>query len=482
MPVNGRSLYPRRVILLSAASLLLLASCVTVGPDYQPPPSAVAHTWQVQDVAIASTPATLQAWWQQLADPVLSQLIMQALAANPDLDIAAARLRESRARLGVNNATRLPSLSASAAARRSAASDSRSTEIYTLGFDASWELDLFGGRRRTLEAASADYQVAEASLHDVQVTLVAEVARNYANYRSLEQRLSLARTNLDSQLETLQLVRWREQAGLVSGLDTAQARAEAEQSRAQLPRLASSQRQAALRLAGLLGQAPGTLPVLLAPAPASLVVPASLAVGIPAEVLRQRPDVIAAERRLAAETARIGVAEAALYPSLNLSGSLGLSATSPGRLVSDGTSSDSSNFGINLPLFNGGRLRQALALQSAVQEQALLNYEKTLLAALEDVENALFGMVSNRARIEALTAAADAANAAALLARQRYTSGLVDFAVVLTTERSQRSVEDSLVSARNDEILAVISLYKALGGGWPATTVTPPASDPQVTL
>jgi outer membrane protein, multidrug efflux system len=222
--------------------------------------------------------------------------------------------------------------------------------------------------------------------------------------------------------------------------------------------------------------------VLLAPAPASLVVPASLAVGIPAEVLRQRPDVIAAERRLAAETARIGVAEAALYPSLNLSGSLGLSATSPGRLVSDGTSSDSSNFGINLPLFNGGRLRQALALQSAVQEQALLNYEKTLLAALEDVENALFGMVSNRARIEALTAAADAANAAALLARQRYTSGLVDFAVVLTTERSQRSVEDSLVSARNDEILAVISLYKALGGGWPATTVTPPASDPQVTL
>ena len=298
------------------------------------------------------------------------------------------------------------------------------------------------------------------------VTLASEVALGYVEMRTLQIRLGIARDNLASQSETLQITEWRAQAGLTSSQDVEQARSNREQTRAQIPALETSLAEAEHSLDILLGKSPGTLHARLAEAAGLPSVPAEIAVGIPAETLRQRPDVRAAERTLAAETARVGVAEAARYPAFNLSGSIGLEALKFGALGNSGAAASSLLAGITAPIFDAGRLRAQVDIQDAVREQAQIAYEQTVLTALQDVENALVALARSQERVEALGNAAESARVAAELARQRYSAGLIDFQSVLDTERTLLSNEDSLASAREFAVQSLIRLYKALGGGW----------------
>ena len=446
-----------------------------VGPDYQAPTPDVPAGWTRLDptarpVARAETPGDLSQWWQRLNDPLLSGLIDEALQASPDLRTAQARLREARARRTVAAAGQYPNVTASGGASRSQSSEEvgsgETRNFFSAGFDASWELDVFGGVRRSVEAAEADLASSLASLEDTQVSLASEVALNYVEVRTRQILLGIARDNLASQSETLQLTEWRAQAGLVSSQDVEQARSNREQTRAQIPLLETSLAEVEHALDILLGKTPGTLHARLAAPGALPVLPDQIAVGIPADTLRQRPDVRAAERRLAAETARVGVAEAARYPSFNLSGSIGLEALTFGALGSSDAVASSLFAGIAGPLFDAGRLRAQVEIQDAVREQAQVAYEQTVLVALLDVENALVALVRNRERVEALASAVESVRNAAQLARQRYSAGLIDFQSVLDSERSVLLLEESLASARANGVQALIRLYKALGGGW----------------
>ena len=456
---------------LPAILLAVLSGCASVGPDYARPEVPVPANW-TNAPAKSAMAQDLSRWWLQLGDPRLSDLIAQSLQASPDLRSAQAKLREARARRGLAGANQFPTVNASLAenhSKSSAASGIGLTRaLYSAGFDAGWEPDIFGGARRAVEAAQADLEGSEASLRDTQVSLAAEVALNYVELRAFQARLAIARDNLASQTETLELTGWRAEAGLTSSLDVEQARTNREQTRALIPSLQSSLAQAEHRLAILLGQTPGALHDKLAtPAPIPAA-PDSVALGIPADTLRQRPDVRVAERKLAAETARIGEATAALYPGFKLSGSIGWEALSFGALGGGDSLTRSLLGSVAATIFDGGRIRQRIEIQNAIQEQALVNYEKTVLGALEEVENALVSYANSRRREQALREAADAAHNAVLMARHRYATGITDFQKVLDTERTLLTVQDSLKTTEAESISALIRLYKALGGGWQA--------------
>jgi len=475
---------------LSAASFaaLLLAGCTTVGPDYVPASIATPQAWHRIDpsTTVSPAPATadLSRWWSQFGDPVLSGLIERALAANTDLRIARSRLQEARARRALAQASGMPTLGASASAARSRDSEEAgrgsTTELYRAGLDANWEADVFGARRRGIEAAQADLDATTANLHAVQVTLTAEVALNYIDLRAFQTRLEVARRNLEAQTDIRQLTDWRAQAGLLSALESEQARTVLERTRAQIPSLEAGLAQAQDRVAALLAIAPGALDRALFEARTIPTMPERIGVDIPAEVLRQRPDVRAAERRVAADTARIGQAEAALYPQFRLSGSIGLEALRLGALGSSGALASSLLVGVSGVLFDGGRLRSQVAVQEAVRDQALAAYEGAIVTALQEVESALALLQHGRTRLAVLGDAVQAARNAALYATQRYRSGIVDFQAVLDTQRAVLDVEDALAAARADNASAVIRLFKALGGGWavsPADTVQPIAGE-----
>ncbi len=452
-----------------------LAGCAAVGTEYAPPTTILPTGWSNLDpaarpVASSETPTGLSLWWQSLNDPLLSALVDEALQASPDLRSAQARLREARARRTVAGAGQYPSVTASGSASRSQSSEEIGSgdtrNFFSAGFDASWEIDVFGGVRRSVEAAEADVEASVASLENTQVSLASEVALNYVDVRTRQILLGIARDNLTSQSETLQLTDWRAQAGLVSSQDVEQARSNREQTRALIPALEASLAEAEHTLDIVLGKVPGTLHARLAATGELPTVPAQIAVGIPADTLRQRPDVRAAERKLAAETARVGVAEAARYPSFTLSGSIGLEALTLGALGSSDAVASSLFAGITGPIFDAGRRRAQVEIQDAVREQALVAYEQTVLTALQDVENALVSLVRNRERVEALANAVESVRNAAQLARQRYSAGLIDFQSVLDSERSVLVLEESLASARANGVQTLIRLYKALGGGW----------------
>ena len=473
--------HQRRVGWLALFKSVVLAGCVTVGPDYERPAPDLTPGWSRLEPALQpsiddSPTGDLSQWWQNLEDPRLSELVAEALQASPDLRSAQARLREARARRKVAAAGPYPSVGATATARRARSSENSGSgdtrDLYYAGFDASWELDVFGGVRRGVEAAEADLGAAAAGLDDTRVTLAAEVASNYVEVRAQQALLRIARENLASQSETLQLTEWRERAGLASVQDVEQARTNRERTRALVPSLETSLAEAEHRLDVLLGLAPGTLHPRLVASESRLRVPDDLAVGIPADTLRRRPDVRTAERRLAAETARVGVAEAARYPSFSLTGSIGVEALSAGAL-DDGGATVSSLFGsITAPIFEAGRLRAQVEVQDAVREQAQVSYEQAVLVALQDVESALVALTRNRARDESLTAAVDSARIASRLAQERYSAGLVDFQAVLETDRTVLAVEESLARTRADGVLALVRLYKSLGGGWSPSSAT----------
>lgn len=454
---------------LFAVLLLGTSACASTRVLTVPAPVASPATWfnAAAGVTVGGS-ADLSTWWQQFGDATLSNLVDRALRGSPDLRTAQARLRQARAERNVAQAGLLPTVTASGQASKQRESNIASS----VGFDASWEPDVFGGTRRGIDAANADVRATTEDLLAAQVSLVAEVARSYTELRTLQTRLEIARRNETSQAETLQLTEFRAQAGLVSSLDVEQARTNLEQTRAQTPSLESSATQAMHRLATLAGLEPAALVGELSQTAPPPAMPWQIAVGIPADTLRLRPDVRAAERRVVAESARLAQADTARYPLFSLSGSVGIEAIT--GAVTGGTSLIASAAASVLQtIFDGGRIRQQIAIQSAVQEQAVVSYEATVLTALEDVENALVSFEKNRQRLTSLNAAADAANNAALLARSQYAAGLADFQTVLDTERSALSVQDSVAATEGERVTALIQLYKALGGGWsPATAQT----------
>jgi len=464
---------------LVLAVVMFLGGCTTLGPDYKPPTQAIPTVWSQADAGSAQGTEDLSHWWTTLGDPVLTELVSQALADNPNLQKAQAVLREARARRALAGAGYQPTLTASGSASRSRSSQESGSgttlNLFSAGLDASWEADVFGGIRRGEEAAQADLEATQARFHDTQVSLAAEVALNYVNLRAYEQRLAIARASESSQAETLQLTDWRAQAGLTTTLDVEQARASLEQTRAQMPILETGLAEAKHRLAILLGQPPGSLDERLAGAGDLPAIPDRVLVGIPADTLRQRPDVQAAERSLAAETARIGVAKAKRYPSFSLGGSLGLEALTLDGLTGHALAG-SLLASVAGTLFDGGRLAQQVGIQNAVQAQALATYRATVLTALEDVENALVALSRGRQRLDSLRKAEAAAASAADLARQQYQAGLVDFQSVLSSQRTLLDTRDSLKSSEADTANALVQLYKALGGGWSNLPDSPASS------
>jgi len=468
------------VILLVA--ILSFAGCFAVGPDYKAPDIVAPAEWSpnLRGGLSAQAPEaeTLAKWWTTLGDTDLSALMERAVTGNLDLKIAQARIREARARRGIAEAGLFPALNLTGSATVSRGSEDTGSgmrrELYRTGFDASWEVDVFGGVRRSIEAAQGDLEASAADYQAVLVSLFAEVALNYVEARTFQTQLQVAEENLKAQAETLQLTEWRFAAGLVSSLDVEQAKTNLENTRAQLPRLRSNVEAAKNRLAILLGVFPGALEAQLALRKPIPEAPAEVAVGVPAEALRRRPDVRRAERQLAAQTARIGVATADLYPKFSLPGSIGLEALAANHLFSTANRAWSLVGSFAWTVFKGGAIRQNIEVQNALQEQALKQYEGTILTALEEVENSLVAYAEEQERRDTLTEATQAAQRAAELARDQYTSGLIDFQTVLDAERSVLSFQDQLAQSKGQVTSNLISLYKALGGGWTNVTGAQP--------
>jgi NodT family efflux transporter outer membrane factor (OMF) lipoprotein len=467
------SIQPRALIAV-AFLLFAFAGCAAVGPDYVPPDTSLPKVWRTQlkgGVLVEDLDTqALASWWSTLDDPVLTSLIERAVAGNLDLKDARARVREARARRGIHEADRFPAIDASGSgtlSRGSAETGSGSErKLYAAGFDATWELDVFGGKRRAVEAAQAELQASEEDLRDVLVSLLAEVALNYVEVRSFQARLSVANANLDAQEETYNITKWRLQAGLTTQLDVEQARYNLEQTRSQIPGLRTGLERAKNRLVVLLGQHPGSLEVVLAEHKAIPPVPLEVAVGVPADVLRRRPDVRRAERRLAAQTALVGVATADLYPRFSLLGSIGFEALSLDNLFSAGGRTHGIGPTVAWPVFDAGSVRSNIEVQSALQEQALFQYEAAVLAALEEVENTLVAYAEEQHRGRSLRMATQAAQHAVDIAQSQYLSGLIDFTDVLDAQRSLFGLQDQLTMSEAEVTSNLIRLYKVLAGGW----------------
>jgi NodT family efflux transporter outer membrane factor (OMF) lipoprotein len=472
---------------LAAAAMLLVSACAPVGPDYVKPEPDAPPAWNSRLgkglSAARPSPAELARWWEILKDPNLSRLIAQAVKSNLSLKQAKARVRQARALRGISVAGLFPAVNASGKFQANDNSENTTSNppsrLYDAGLDAAWELDVFGGVRRSVEAAQANLEAAQADLSDVLVSLAAEVALSYVEARTFQARLTVARANLASQENTYGFIQSRHEAGLTNKLALEQARYNLERTRALIPNLEIGREASLNRLAVLLGQAPGVVHKRLKAAKPLPMPPMSVAVGVPAEALRRRPDLRRAERNLAAQSAHIGVATADLYPRFRLSGSIGLEAVHAGDLLRS-----SSFFAGFLPtvswkIFDAGAVRQNIAVQYALQEQYLLTYESTVLKALEEVENALTGYALEQTRRENLRQAVGAAQEAAVLSQDLYKAGLVNFDSVLDAQRSLLEFQDQLALSEGAVVQRLISLYKALGGGWAAMTPETKKAKPQ---
>ncbi len=478
--------------------LALLSGCM-VSPRVRLSSLPLPNDWsaaQAPDTTRDSVPpqarpvAELTHWWKALPDPLLHALIDRAVAANLDVREAEARVREARAARTTTAAAAWPLIDVSGSYLRSRRSESvisapSSTsggdpagargsvfgfsgeqEFFQTGFDASWELDIFGRVHWAVKAAEADIAAAEENRRDVLVTLLAEVARNYVELRGFQQRLAIAHENIQAQQESLELTRVRFQAGLTSALDVAEAEALLATTRAQVPTLESGARQSMHRLGVLLGRAPGALLEELAPRAPIPAATLGGTIGFPADLLRRRPDIRRAERELAAATARLGAATADLYPRFSLVGIIGFQSLDladlaewPSRFWTTGPTS-------RWPVFDAGRVRAHIQVQDARQEQALARYERTLLRALEDVENALVAYAREQERRRLLSETVRADQEAVNLATERYTGGLTDFLNVILAQRALYTNQDALAQSETAVVLDLIALYKALGGGW----------------
>ena len=463
---------PALTILLVSA---VLSACM-VGPNFQKPATTLPAEWSGPTVApqpVTAAEAELTHWWTLFDDPILVVLVESAVRSNLELKQAEARIRQARAARGVVAAGRGPTGDATGTYQRSRTASAGSGQSkgdianqYQAGFDAGWELDFFGGVRRAVEAADADLQAALETRRDVLVTLTAEVARNYIDLRAFQQRIAIARQNLATQKHSAALTRRRFQGGFAGGLDVANADAQVATTASQLPLLESAARQSIYSLSVLLGMDPAALLPELSPAEAIPAAPPPPPPGVPADLLRRRPDIRRAEAEIHADTARIGVATADLFPKFTIFGAAGVRSTDfsswltwDGRVWSFGPS-------VSWNVFDMGRTRSNIELQQVLQDQSLIVYRQTVLNALQEVENALIASAKEAEHRRALVEAVAANRKAVDLATMLYTQGHTDFLNVLDAQRSLYASEDALVQSTGSVSTNLVALFKALGGGW----------------
>ncbi len=457
----------------------LLVGCTTVGPDYEQPQTDMPDAWHTAAVdGLATGEADLQTWWRVFDDEQLNGLVMRSAGGNLTLREALWRVEEARALRGVVTGDQ-PQVEFSGNAARSQASDNgAAAELappggfeagnqFDLGFGANWEIDVFGRIRRQAEAADATVGASVEAYRDVLVSLYAETALAYISVRTSQERLRIANANVEAQESTLRLTEDRFAAGLVSALDVAQAESNLANTYSLIPVIERDLEGSLNRLAVLLGEEPGALHDELSnhvPIPSKPQ--EELTIGLPVELLRQRPDVREAERLLAAQTARIGVATADLYPSFSLSGFLGVSATSGSDLLDSGSVTWSVGLPIRWSIFTGGRIRSQIKVEEARTEQLFANYERTVLLALEETENAMVAYEKELERLERLRQSVAATQRSLELVLTQYRSGLTDFQNVLDTQRTLLLREDELAVVEGGVIGNLVRLYRALGGGW----------------
>jgi multidrug efflux system outer membrane protein len=463
-------------IILPVTTVFLLAACA-VGPNYRAPSTSPAVLKNARSPAfVAQTPEA--AWWQEFDDTELDALMRRALAANLDLRSAYDRVRAARAVFVERKLDYAPHVQLDGAYSRvdeqqpGFATNRVNIQSDSLGFDAAWEIDLFGHVRRSVEAARADLGAERANYRDAQVTVAAEVARNYFELRGAQRRLEVARENLESEHQTFELTQLLDETGRGAELDVQRSRARLKATEATIPPLEAAEKQADYRLAVLLGERPGALDQELGPAVVATYAKA-LPIGDPTELLRRRPDVRAAERELAAATARVGVATADLFPRVNVTGFVGFLSGDVGRLFNTTPGADARAWSITPSVswaaFDLGSVRARLRASEAQSDAAAAIYEKVVLTALEDTENSLVAYSSRQAQLKSLTEQASASRRATQLAATQYREGVADFLVLLDAQRTQLEAEDSVAQAEMTVNVAVVAIYKALGGvGQPA--------------
>jgi outer membrane protein, multidrug efflux system len=455
---------------LTATVLAGLAGCAS-GPDYQPPQPPMEAAFA--QAAAGKTEESVAAFWRGFNDPQLDALIDQALAANTDVKIAQARLQEARANAGETQADRLPSFNTGAGvARVDPLGPGGSANQFNLSGSVNWELDFFGRNRRAGESAAARVQAGEAGVQAAQRLVSAEVASNYLALRTLQQRLRVAQESLVNQRESLRLVEARAQVGRGTTLDVARARALVDSTEATVPALQASIERLPYRLATLTGQNARSLNTQLAterllPTFSSTDL-STLATGTPQALLERRPDIRVAERQLAAATAEIGVTRADLFPRISLIGLLGFTSNRLSNLLQADSRSSSLGASLSWTPFDFGRVRSRIGASEARALQALLVYEQTVQLALEETESALAQYTRNAQQTDKLTSAARYAEEAARLSRVRFEAGAADYLTVLDAERTVLQARDALVQAQGGTVGSLVSVYRALGGGWTA--------------
>ena len=466
--------------------LLVLGGCA-VGPNYKRPQVPVPQQWTVAPARGTSTkPPVTDEWWSAFQDPELNSLIARAATRNLDLKLALERVQEARASRGIARSAYFPSIDATASSSRNRqrviappAQPGGAAVVAPLennnfqgGFGASWELDVFGGIRRGVQAANADVEAAEANRRDVLVILLGDVGRVYAQLRGLQRRLEIADKNIKTQQETLGLTNVRAKAGLATELDVSRAAAQLESTKAVVPTLVGGIDISIHRLSVLLGEEPGALRSELEKASPIPSAGPDVQVGLPSDLLRRRPDIRRAEAHLAAATARIGEAKADLFPRFVLTGTAGRQATQLHDLTLGAGNFYGVGPGVSLPLFNGGRIRSNIAVQTSRQRGALISYQSAILNSLEEVQNALVSYSQEQERHDRLNQAVQQSQLAVDLATEQYRAGLVDFLAVLDAQRELYANEDQLVQSETSVTTNLVSLYRALGGGWSAGGVS----------
>jgi len=468
------------------AAIVIASGCTTLGPDFRKPAVAEPDGWiGSENQVISSAPLEHSQWWTVFNDPVLDKLVETACAQNLPLQISGLRILEARAQLGIATGNLYPQIQQASGSVTAVQLSENSPNFnrqaedsfmdYQAGFDAAWELDFWGRFRRGIEAADANLAASVADYDNALVSLTAEVARVYVTIRTLEERLAIARANIELQQESLRIATVRFNNGATTELDVQQALTNLSNTQASVPAIKRSLRQAKNALSILLGMLPSDLEAILGPPGTVPVAPSNVTAGVPAELLRRRPDVRSAELQAAVQSALIGVAESDLYPSFTLAGSIGYQTSDTGSSsAGDLFDSDSFRFaagpGFRWNIFNYGRLKNNVRIQDARYQQAIVSYQNTVLSAYKEVEDAMVGFVESQQETSYRGAAAEAARRSTEIARIQYREGAVDFQRVIDSERSLVVEQDRWTDSRGQIALNLIAMYKALGGGWEVRT------------
>ncbi|HAM51587.1 MAG TPA: RND transporter [Nitrospiraceae bacterium] len=458
------------VLIAVVCLAVLTASGCMVGPNYQPQHPAVPTEWvgvsktpTGQPAVATAQPTDLIQWWRQFNDPILTSLTEEALNKNLDLQTAEARLRQARAMRGVTVGGLWPAVTASGSYQLlHKASNSSNENLYQYGFDSVWELDLFGGLHRAVESADANVQAAIEGIRDAQVSLIAEVALNYAQLRGYQQEIVIAQNNVKAQQHTADITHKLFSVGFASALDVANADSNVATTESQIPVFEIQAQQSIYALSVLLARLPADLLKQLSPTGSLPTVPTEIPVGLPSDLLRRRPDIREAEAQLHAATAQIGVAVADFFPTFSLTGSMNWNTD----VMHNASHYFALGPSVTWPIFQGGAIVSNVHLQEALRDQAFFTYQKTVLAAFQDVENALIAFTKEQQHLKVLNEAVDDNRKAVDLSLQLYIEGLGDFLNVLVTQLSLYSSENAAVQSEQNIVTDLIALYKALGGGW----------------